>query len=200
MTAGGADATSGHLPVLYAQVLDGLRVHGDGRYLDGTFGRGGHAGGVLERLGPDGRLLVMDKDPDAIAVAEHRFGDDARVSIRRGSFAELAHWEAATAAPLLHADPKYKAVRERHARGAAGGEGVGRHPGGEGVRRVHHRVDPLRGQVGAQALDAAEAADPDGNRLFGGNVCAPGEGEDGREIGARREPGRETPCLSRSAQ
>ena len=100
MTAGGADATSGHLPVLYAQVLDGLRVHGDGRYLDGTFGRGGHAGGVLERLGPDGRLLVMDKDPDAIAVAEHRFGDDARVSIRRGSFADLASWDAAAVAPL----------------------------------------------------------------------------------------------------
>lgn len=100
MTAGGADATSGHLPVLYAQVLEGLRVHGDGRYLDGTFGRGGHAGGVLERLGPAGRLLVMDKDPDAIAVAEHRFGDDARVSIRRGSFADLASWDAAAEAPL----------------------------------------------------------------------------------------------------
>ncbi len=100
MTGGGADATSGHLPVLYAQVLEGLGVREQGRYLDGTFGRGGHAAGVLERLGPGGRLLVMDKDPDAIAVAHARFGDDPRVAIRRGSFAELAHWEAATAAPL----------------------------------------------------------------------------------------------------
>ena len=100
MTGGGADATSGHLPVLYAQVLEGLRVHEDGRYLDGTFGRGGHAGGVLERLGPGGRLLLMDKDPDAIAVAEHRFGSDARVSIRRGSFADLATWNDAADAPL----------------------------------------------------------------------------------------------------
>ncbi|WP_328796992.1 16S rRNA (cytosine(1402)-N(4))-methyltransferase RsmH [Luteimonas deserti] len=100
MTAGGADATSGHLPVLYAQVLEGLRVHADGRYLDGTFGRGGHAGGVLERLGADGRLLVMDKDPEAIAVAQARFGDDTRVAVRRGSFADLAHWDDATAAPL----------------------------------------------------------------------------------------------------
>ncbi|MCD9006587.1 16S rRNA (cytosine(1402)-N(4))-methyltransferase RsmH [Luteimonas sp. XNQY3] len=91
---------SGHLPVLYAQVLDGLRVRQDGRYLDGTFGRGGHAGGVLGQLGPDGRLLVMDKDPDAIAVAEARFGSDPRVSIRRGSFADLATWDAATEAPL----------------------------------------------------------------------------------------------------
>lgn len=100
MTGGGADATSGHLPVLYAQVVDGLCVREDGRYLDGTFGRGGHAAGVLERLGPAGRLLVMDKDPEAIAVAEARFGGDARVAIRRGSFADLAAWPEAAAAPL----------------------------------------------------------------------------------------------------
>jgi 16S rRNA (cytosine1402-N4)-methyltransferase len=79
---------------MYAQVLDGLRVVGDGTYLDGTFGRGGHARGVLEQLGPDGRLLVMDKDPEAIAVAEREFGADPRVSIFRGSFAQLADWDA----------------------------------------------------------------------------------------------------------
>ena len=87
-------ALAGHLPVMYAQVLDGLRVVGDGTYLDGTFGRGGHARGVLEQLGPDGRLLVMDKDPEAIAVAEREFGADSRVSIFRGSFAQLARWDA----------------------------------------------------------------------------------------------------------
>lgn len=79
-----------HVPVLYTQVLEGLQVIEDGRYLDGTFGRGGHARGVLQRLGPGGRLLVMDKDPDAIAVAERSFGADPRVSIHRGSFATLA--------------------------------------------------------------------------------------------------------------
>ena len=77
--------------------MDGLRVKADGTYLDGTFGRGGHARGVLSRLGPGGRLLLMDKDPEAIAVAEREFGGDARVSIRRGSFADLAHWGAAAA-------------------------------------------------------------------------------------------------------
>jgi len=85
---------SQHLPVLYAQVMQALRVHADGRYLDGTFGRGGHARGVLERLGPSGRLLLMDKDPEAIAQAEREFGDDPRVAIRRGSFADLGEWSA----------------------------------------------------------------------------------------------------------
>ena len=88
-------APAAHLPVLYAQVMEGLGVVEDGRYLDGTFGRGGHARGVLEKLGPGGRLLLMDKDPEAIAEAERSFGGDPRVSIRRGSFASLGAWEQA---------------------------------------------------------------------------------------------------------
>lgn len=87
--------TSGHLPVLYREVLDGLAVRAAGRYLDGTFGRGGHARGVLEQLGPDGRLLVMDKDPEAIEVARRHFGGDPRVSIFHGSFAQMGQWDAA---------------------------------------------------------------------------------------------------------
>ncbi|MFC4729331.1 16S rRNA (cytosine(1402)-N(4))-methyltransferase RsmH [Coralloluteibacterium thermophilus] len=89
--------TPSHLPVMYAQVLDGLRIRPDGRYLDGTFGRGGHARGVLERLGDGGRLLLMDKDPEAIAVAQAGFGADARVSLYRGSFADLGVWDETTA-------------------------------------------------------------------------------------------------------
>ncbi|MEL1265944.1 16S rRNA (cytosine(1402)-N(4))-methyltransferase RsmH [Pseudoxanthomonas putridarboris] len=83
-----------HLPVLYTQVMEGLQVKEDGTYLDGTFGRGGHARGVLQRLGPGGRLLLMDKDPEAIAHAELTFAGDARVAIRRGSFASMAEWDA----------------------------------------------------------------------------------------------------------
>jgi 16S rRNA (cytosine1402-N4)-methyltransferase len=86
-----------HVPVMFGQVMDGLRVLDNGTYLDGTFGRGGHARGVLQRLGAGGRLLLMDKDPEAIAVAEHEFGADPRVSIRRGSFTDLAHWDLAQA-------------------------------------------------------------------------------------------------------
>ena len=88
-------APATHLPVLYAQVMEGLGVVEDGGYLDGTFGRGGHARGVLEKLGPGGRLLLMDKDPEAIAEAERSFGADGRVSIRRGSFAALGGWDQA---------------------------------------------------------------------------------------------------------
>ncbi len=83
-----------HIPVLFAQVMEGLRVKADGRYLDGTFGRGGHARGVLDRLGPQGRLLVMDKDPEAMAQATQLQAEDARVGARRGSFADLAGWNA----------------------------------------------------------------------------------------------------------
>lgn len=104
MTAGGAGATPAHLPassavvshlpVMYAQVMEGLRIRQDGAYLDGTFGRGGHARGVLGQLNAGGRLLLMDKDPEAILVAEREFGADARVAIRRGSFAGLGEWLA----------------------------------------------------------------------------------------------------------
>ena len=92
MNGGGAGIASAHLPVLFAEVMDGLAVREDGTYLDGTFGRGGHARGVLQRLGEKGRLLAMDKDPDAIAVATQLAAADARVALYRGSFAELAQW------------------------------------------------------------------------------------------------------------
>jgi 16S rRNA (cytosine1402-N4)-methyltransferase len=82
---------------MWSEVIDGLRVRVDGRYLDGTFGRGGHARGVLDRLGPAGRLLAMDKDPVAIACAAELAGRDARVAVRQGSFAGLAEWEETAA-------------------------------------------------------------------------------------------------------
>lgn len=91
------EAQAGHLPVMFTQVMEGLQVQANGNYLDGTFGRGGHARGVLQQLGPGGRLLLMDKDPDAIAHAEQTFAADARVAIQRGSFATMAQWDATSA-------------------------------------------------------------------------------------------------------
>ena len=100
MTAGArvrGEAQAGHLPVMFTQVMEGLQVQANGIYLDGTFGRGGHARGVLQQLGPGGRLLLMDKDPDAIVHAEQTFAADARVAIQRGSFATMAQWDATSA-------------------------------------------------------------------------------------------------------
>jgi len=79
-----------HQPVLLKEVLEGLNIHPQGKYVDGTFGRGGHATAIVERLGPEGRLLVMDKDPQAIAAAKMRFANDERVVIAKGSFARLS--------------------------------------------------------------------------------------------------------------
>ena len=82
-----------HVPVLYQEVLGALAIRPDGSYLDGTFGRGGHARGVLGRLGPEGRLLVMDKDPEAMAVARSELGADTRVAMRQASFVRMADWD-----------------------------------------------------------------------------------------------------------
>ncbi|MDR2877489.1 MAG: 16S rRNA (cytosine(1402)-N(4))-methyltransferase RsmH [Chromatiales bacterium] len=81
-----ADAAYTHRPVLLSEAVDALDVRADGIYMDLTYGRGGHAGLIASRLGPRGRLVVMDRDPEAIANAELRFGDDTRVVIERGSF------------------------------------------------------------------------------------------------------------------
>ncbi|MFN2308169.1 MAG: 16S rRNA (cytosine(1402)-N(4))-methyltransferase RsmH [Gammaproteobacteria bacterium] len=80
-----------HRPVLLREVLDGLAVRPGGIYLDATFGRGGHAAAILERLGPEGRLYAIDKDPEAERVALERFGRDTRFHIQRGTFAMLGH-------------------------------------------------------------------------------------------------------------
>ena len=82
-----------HIPVMLDEAVEGLAVRAGGRYLDGTFGRGGHARAVLSRLGPDGRLLLMDRDPLAIASAQKEFGADPRVSIRHANFSTLAEWD-----------------------------------------------------------------------------------------------------------
>lgn len=78
-----------HVPVLYQEAIDALQIQPGGFYVDATFGRGGHAAGILERLGDTGRLLAFDKDPQAIEVAHQRFSADTRFSIHQGGFAML---------------------------------------------------------------------------------------------------------------
>jgi 16S rRNA (cytosine1402-N4)-methyltransferase len=76
-----------HRPVLLNEVIDGLQVKQHGLYIDGTFGRGGHAKAVLKKLGEHGRLLVLDKDKAAVDAANHI--KDSRLLVCHASFAEL---------------------------------------------------------------------------------------------------------------
>ena len=55
-----------HIPVMLEEAIDVLVHRSDGTYVDCTFGRGGHATAILKRLSVNGRLIVMDKDPEAI--------------------------------------------------------------------------------------------------------------------------------------
>jgi len=78
-----------HKPVLLQEVLDGLNINPRGNYIDGTFGRGGHSHCILERLAPEGRLIVFDKDPQAIVHAKEKYAKENRLSINAGSFSEM---------------------------------------------------------------------------------------------------------------
>ncbi len=78
-----------HVPVLLNEVLEQLQVQPDGCYVDGTFGRGGHSRKILEQLGPDGRLLVIDRDLDAMRVAKSLAKADPRVIAEHAGFGGL---------------------------------------------------------------------------------------------------------------
>ncbi len=82
--------SSPHLPVLYQEIIHVLRPGASGFYVDCTLGAGGHARGILQASSPDGRLLGLDVDPDAIALASRRLaGFGSRVIIRKASFRYL---------------------------------------------------------------------------------------------------------------
>jgi 16S rRNA (cytosine1402-N4)-methyltransferase len=78
-----------HTPVLAAEALAGLAVEADGYYVDATFGRGGHTALLLQALGQEGRVLALDRDPQAIAAGRQRFSDEVRLTLVHASFAEL---------------------------------------------------------------------------------------------------------------
>jgi 16S rRNA (cytosine1402-N4)-methyltransferase len=75
-----------HTPVLLEESLEALAIKPDGSYLDGTFGRGGHARALLARLGPSGRLLVLDRDPEAVAAARTLAKEDPRLAVEHAPF------------------------------------------------------------------------------------------------------------------
>jgi 16S rRNA (cytosine1402-N4)-methyltransferase len=84
--SGGEDR---HLPVLKRELLELLDVRSDGIYVDGTYGRGGHSRALLDRLGSQGRLIVIDRDPRALEAAYELAARDARITVVKGSFREI---------------------------------------------------------------------------------------------------------------
>ena len=83
---------SHHVPVLLGPAIAGLNLKTDGCYVDGTFGRGGHSGAILKELGPDGRLLAIDRDPQAIAEAPESLKRDSRLELINGEISELGRY------------------------------------------------------------------------------------------------------------
>ena len=78
-----------HKSVLLDEAIELLVHDADGVYMDGTFGRGGHSGLILQHLSPNGKLQAFDKDPLAIAEAQLMIAEDPRLSIFQTSFANL---------------------------------------------------------------------------------------------------------------
>ncbi|OIQ23705.1 16S rRNA (cytosine(1402)-N(4))-methyltransferase RsmH [uncultured Vibrio sp.] len=79
-----------HISVLLNESIDGLAIKPDGTYIDGTFGRGGHSRTILSKLGENGRLFSIDRDPQAIAEAQKI--DDPRFTIIHGPFSGMAEY------------------------------------------------------------------------------------------------------------
>jgi len=81
-----------HQPVLLEEVVEALNIRPDGKYVDGTFGRGGHSRAILARLSGKGCLLSLDRDPEAIAAGRKLQKEDPRLSVAQGNFAELERY------------------------------------------------------------------------------------------------------------
>lgn len=84
-----AESPTAHITVLLREAVDALAIKPDGVYVDGTFGRGGHARAILERLGPNGRLIAIDRDPRAIEAGALLASQDKRFSLHHAAMSEL---------------------------------------------------------------------------------------------------------------
>src|SRR5262245_27270549 len=88
-----------HLPVLLQETMQALALQPSGTYVDATFGRGGHSRTILAALGPQGRLVAVDRDPEAAAAAQQI--TDPRFTFRSARFSELPDVLAKLSSPRV---------------------------------------------------------------------------------------------------
>ncbi len=109
---GGGEPYARHVPVLFEVAIDLLAVRRGGTYVDCTIGLGGHAEGIVRRLGPAGRLIGFDRDPEALALARERLdrvrqelgGEAPQATLIGEAFSSVARHVAPGAADGLLAD------------------------------------------------------------------------------------------------
>ncbi len=82
-------SSNSHVPVLMHEAVEGLALQPSGKYVDATYGRGGHSGFLLSQLGEAGQLVALDRDPEAYADAMQRFADEPRFSIQQSNFGDI---------------------------------------------------------------------------------------------------------------
>ncbi len=148
-----------HTPVLVEEALAGLGLgadsptpHNDGLYVDATFGRGGHTARILAALGPTGRVLAIDRDPQAVAAARERFAADPRFVVVHAPFGALqslvaAHGEGRPLRGILFDLGVSSAQLDQAQRGFSF----------QADGPLDMRMDPTRGESAAQWLSHASA-------------------------------------------
>ncbi len=85
----GNDVSDVHHPVLLEEVVEALNIEPNGKYVDCTFGRGGHCQEILKNLGEDGKLLAIDQDIHAIEYGRRKFSNDSRIILEQKNFSQI---------------------------------------------------------------------------------------------------------------
>jgi 16S rRNA (cytosine1402-N4)-methyltransferase len=145
---------SGHAPVMLGEVVQALRIRRDGCYVDATFGRGGHSRAILAQLSQHGRLLAVDRDPDAVTAGQQLAAEDSRLTIIHAPFSdlarliqerELAHRITGVVLDLGVSSPQFDTPSRGFSFRASG--------------TLDMRMDPTRGETAASWLDGVDEAE-----------------------------------------
>ena len=137
-----------HIPVLLDEAVQALVTRADGTYVDGTFGRGGHARAILAQLAPQGRLIAFDRDPEAVASAASI--GDGRFTVRHARFAEMREQLAAIGVSVVDGVLLDLGVSSPQLDKPERGFSF-RHDA-----PLDMRMDPTRGETAAEFLDRAD--------------------------------------------